>query len=123
MDKVMESHSLLEICINNGFRHLLEDIQEPYPSGICVSLGGEDQYCLSQLFVDSPVLLHELDQLHKFQPFFLVWEAVAPFTGYASLIQVLNCLARKCVCTPAMFNFRQSTVVSSSAYIGTLSSV
>ena len=65
----MESHSLLDTCINNGLRHLTEDLQEPYPSDNCVKLGDEDQDHPSQICRDSPMFSHKLGQLHKFHSF------------------------------------------------------
>ena len=65
----MSSHSIIDMCINNGLRHVQEDLQEPYPSGICVTLRDEDKNHPSQLCRDIPMLTHELGQLHTFYPF------------------------------------------------------
>ena len=65
----MERHGLIDLCINNGLHHFPEYLQDPYPLGVCVILGDEDQYFLSQICGDISVLPHELDQLHNFHPF------------------------------------------------------
>ena len=65
----MELHGILDKYINNSLHHFPEDLQEPYPSIICITLGGKDQDCPSQICRDSSLLPHELDQLHKFHPF------------------------------------------------------
>ena len=81
----METHCLIDMCINNGLHHLPEGLQEPFSSGIYTALGDKYQDCPYQICRNSSVIPHELDQLQKFHPFF--W--VGGWGGYLLLWVVL----------------------------------
>ena len=85
----MERHRLIDTCINNGLRHFLDDLQEPHPSGICGTLGEEEQYFPSKLCRDSPDLPYKLYQLHKFHPIF--------WFGWGGCLLHRVCLPQPCL--------------------------
>ena len=45
IEDTMECHGFIDMCINNGLHHLTYDLQDPYTSGIWITLGDEDQDC------------------------------------------------------------------------------
>ena len=59
----MKCHLLIDTFIDNRLHQIPEDLQETYPSVICVTLGDEEHYFPSQFSWDISVLPHELDQL------------------------------------------------------------
>ena len=75
----MKCHLLIDTFIDNRLHQIPEDLQETYPSVICVTLGDEEHYFPSQFSWDISVLPHELDQLHKFHSFILVGGGGGPY--------------------------------------------
>ena len=64
----MKCYHCLDPSVNYGLHCLPKDLKNPYPPGVCVTFGNQDQYLPTKLCWERATLPHVLYHLHQFFP-------------------------------------------------------